>query len=244
MLTVMSESSTPDGHPVELPIPDRHKAGKALAKALEFLHDSENAIVLALPRGGVPVAKEIASALHVPMDLILVRKVGVPDHEELAMGAIANNGIVIWNEQVLRKISTSSHDIDNAVQKERSELQRREQVYRGGRPAPELENRCVILVDDGLATGATMRAAIDAVRLQQPSRIIVAVPVAPPDTVELLRESADEVICLVTPEPFYGVAEWYLDFPQLTDADVCELLEAAQKEDEGRYGSQPPLPGQ
>lgn len=237
MLTVMSESSTPDRYPVELPIPDRHKAGKALAKALEFLDDGENAIVLALQRGGVPVAKEIASALHVPMDLILVRKVGVPGHKELAMGAIANNDIVIWNEQVIRRIGANQDEIENALRKARAELQRREQTYRGNRPAPKLENRCVILVDDGLATSATMRAAIDAVRLQQPSRIIVAVPVAPPDTVELLRESADEVICLVTPEPFYGVAEWYLDFSQLTDVDVCELLEAAWKEKSDHAGS-------
>lgn len=217
-------------HSVEFPFSDRRKAGRLLAEAPGFLRDRDNGIALALPRGGVPVAREIASTLQLPMDLLLVRKVGVPGHEELAMGAIASNNIVIWNERVMRRIGVSQNEIENAVRKARAELQRREQTYRGNRPAPRLENRCVILVDDGLATGTTMRAAIDAVRLQQPSQVIVAVPVAPPDTIEVLHESADEVVCLVTPEPFYGVAEWYVDFSQLTDRDVCELLEEADNE--------------
>ena len=197
--------------------------------ALEKYHNNTGAIVLALPRGGVPVAWEIATALNIPLDILLVRKIGVPGHEELAMGALASNNVLYWNKEVLRRVGTGSRGIENAVEIARNELRRREETYRGNRPAPELKNRIVILVDDGLATGSTMRAAIDAVRQQQPARVIVAIPIAPPGTVSFLQASADEVICLASPEPFYGVAEWYVNFSQLTDTAVCEMLDSAKK---------------
>ena len=232
----MSERSSQTGDFVNLPYPDRQTAGQALARLLGDFRDKADVIILALPRGGVPVAKEISSALGAPLDLLLVRKVGVPGHEELAMGAIASNNIMVWNKAIRGKIKTGSSEIDSAIRKARNELQRRKETYRGHRPEPELKNRIVILVDDGVATGASMRAAIDAVRLQQPERIIVAVPVAPPDTVELLREMADEIVCPATPEPFYGVAEWYLDFAQLTDEAVREVLDAVPAESSDRSG--------
>jgi len=206
---------------------DRVTAGRELADALRHYAEREDVVVLGLPRGGVPVALQVAEALGVSLDLMLVRKLGLPGHKELAMGAIATGGSSVLNEDVVRYYNISAEAIEAATAEERQELQRRERLYRGERPVPKLRNRCVILVDDGLATGATMRAAVLALRQQAPARIIVAVPVAPPDTVALLREIVDEIVCLATPEPFWGVGRWYQDFDQTTDAEVRELLAKA-----------------
>ncbi len=209
---------------MQLPIPDRKAAGKTLANALQSYGQRDDVIVLALPRGGVPVAIEIADALDVPLDLMLVRKLGLPGHEELAMGAIAGGDIQVMNENVLRGSRIGPESIEMVVKKERNELKRREQAYRGDRPWPNLESRCVILVDDGIATGATMRAAIDAVRAQQPTRIVVAIPLAPPDTVQMLKGIVDEVVCLQQPEPFMSIGQWYQYFPQVLDQEVEQML--------------------
>lgn len=212
------------GSPMELPIPDRSAAGRALAQALKGYARRDDVIVLALPRGGVPVAAEIADALGAPLDVMLVRKLGLPGYRELAMGAIASGGVRVMNESVLLGSGVTPETVEAVVAEEREELQRRERVYRGERPWPELRGRCVILVDDGLATGATMRAAVDAVRAQQPNRIVVAVPVAPPDTVQVLEGMVDEVVCPQQPEPFMAIGQWYLDFSQVTDREVQQIL--------------------
>jgi predicted phosphoribosyltransferase len=206
---------------------DRVKAGRKLADALSLYAGREDVIVLGLPRGGVPVALQVAETLGVGLDLMLVRKLGLPGHKELAMGAIATGGSSVLNEDVVRYYNISAEAVEAATTEERQELQRRERLYRGERPVPKLRDRCVILVDDGLATGATMRAAVLALHQQAPARIVVAVPVAPPDTVALLGELVDEIVCLATPEPFWGVGRWYQDFAQTTDAEVCELLARA-----------------
>jgi predicted phosphoribosyltransferase len=208
---------------------DRVHAGRRLAKALLHLAGRRNGIVLALPRGGVPVGFEVARALGAPLDVFLVRKLGVPGHEELAMGAIASGGVRVINQAIVCGSLISQDEIDRIVAAEQRELERREEAYRGGRPAPDLGDRTVILVDDGLATGASMRAAVAAVRAHRPARIIAAVPVAPPDACAALEEEADEAVCLTTPEPFCAVGAWYDDFRQTTDAEVCELLEQAAK---------------
>lgn len=209
---------------MQLPIPNRTAAGEALAEELQSYRQRDDVIVLALPRGGVPVAIEIADTLDAPMDLMLVRKLGLPGHEELAMGAIAGGGIQVMNERVLSGSRIGPEGIEMVVEKERNELKRREQAYRGDRPWPNLESRCVILVDDGIATGATMRAAIDAVRAQQPTRIVVAVPIAPPDTVQMLKGMVDEVVCPEQPELFMSIGQWYQSFPQVTDQEVEQML--------------------
>lgn len=206
---------------------DRVTAGRELADALSHYAGRGDVIVLGLPRGGVPVALQVAEILGVSLDLMLVRKLGLPGHKELAMGAIATGGSSVLNEDVVRYYNISAEVIEAATAEERQELQRRERLYRGERPVPELRDRCVILVDDGLATGATMRAAVLALRQQAPAQIVVAVPVAPPDTVALLRAIVDEIVCLATPEPFWGVGRWYQDFAQTTDAEVRELLARA-----------------
>ena len=207
---------------------DRRQAGRELAAALTTQPDvvSGDPIVLALPRGGVPVAYEIAHALHAPLGVFVVRKLGVPGHRELAMGAIASGGVRILNEQLVRDLGIPPRAIEQIADEELRELQRREHLYNGPHPLPKLTGRVVILVDDGLATGSTMRAAVQAVRQQKPSRIIVAVPVAASDTCTALRREADEVLCLATPEPFMAVGQWYRAFDQTTDAEVQELLEA------------------
>ena len=210
---------------MKLPIKDRTAAGKALADALNVYRGRADLIVLALPRGGVPVAREVASSLGAPLDLMLVRKLGVPDQRELAMGAIASGGIRVMNEDIVRFIGITPREIDQVEAEERKELQRREQAYRGDRPWPELAGQCVILIDDGLATGATMRAAVEAVRTRAPAEIVVAVPVAPPDTIAKLRELADAVICLAEPEPFQAIGLWYVDFSQVSDDEVRDLLD-------------------
>ncbi len=206
---------------------NRADAGRQLAaKLAEYAH-LPNVLVLALPRGGVPVAFEVAEALDAPLDLFLVRKLGVPGHEELAMGAIATGGVRVLNEEVVRGLDIPEEVIATIAAKEQEELQRRERLYRGDRPAPEVTGCIVILVDDGLATGSTMRAAVAALRRQHPARIIVAVPVGAPETCAELGAEADEVVCAQTPEPFYAVGLWYADFSQTTDAEVRDLLKRA-----------------
>jgi predicted phosphoribosyltransferase len=206
---------------------DRAAAGRRLTEPLRHYADRPDVIVLALPRGGVPVAYEVATALNLRLDLMLVRKLGVPSQPELAMGAIASGGIQILNDHALQ-----FHPIDRAafeavVARETRELLRREQVYRGTRAPVQLKDQAVILIDDGLATGASMRAAIHAVRTQSPSRIVVAVPVAPVETAEALRREVDELICPITPEWFTSIGHWYMDFSQTPDAEVIRLLQRA-----------------
>lgn len=197
-----------------------------LADRLGTLAGMPQVMVLGLPRGGLPVAAEVADALHAPLDAICVRKLGVPGHEELAMGAIASGGVRVRDDAALSMYAVPEPVIDRVAEDEGYELARRERVYRDGRQAPALAGRFVILVDDGLATGATMRAAVRAVRQQHPARVIVAVPVAPRDAVALLKQEADQVVVLATPEPFFSVGAWYDDFGQTSDAEVREILGA------------------
>src|SRR4051812_17892104 len=199
---------------------DRRTAGGALAAALAPYAHREDVIVLALPRGGVPVAFEVARALDAPLDVFVVRKLGVPGHEELAMGAIATGGTRVLNKQLVESLDLPPEWIEAIDAKERRELERREDAYRGGRPPPELSGRTVILVDDGLATGSTMLAAVWAVRQEEPARIVVAVPVADPRVCDALRGEADEVLCLHTPERLQAVGARYEDFSQTTDEEV------------------------
>jgi putative phosphoribosyl transferase len=208
----------------------RTEAGKLLADKLTRYAGLRDTIVLALPRGGVPVAFEIARALSAPLDVFLVRKLGLPGQEELAMGAIATGGVRVLNRDVVAYLNIPQRVIDTVARQEQQELERRESLYRGDRPAPEVHGRTVILVDDGLATGSTMRAAIAALKKLEPGRIVVAVPVAPPSAVEELEKEVDEVVCLFTPEPFEGVGRWYQDFSQTTDQEVRNLLNRAATE--------------
>lgn len=204
---------------------DREQAGLLLARRLvERRIAGPGALVLALPRGGVPVAAPIARALQGELDIFLVRKLGVPGHEEYAMGAIASGGLRVLNEDVVAGLGIPPDVIDEVAREEAEELTRREKAYRAGRPFPRVSGRTVIVVDDGLATGATMRAAVRALRTQNPAQLIVAVPVAPQETCEELGRIADRVECLATPEPFRGVGMWYEDFRQTTDREVLELL--------------------
>lgn len=214
---------------MRLPYRDRAEAGRLLADELQRYAGRSDLLILALPRGGVPVAYEVAEALGAPLDLLLVRKLGLPRHKELAMGAIAFGGVRVLNEELVRRMHISAEAIDAVAEEEARELRRREKVYRGERPAPELRDRCVIVIDDGLATGATMRAAISALDAQKPARIIVAVPVAPPSTVAELRAEVDDIVCPATPESFMSVGQWYEEFPQTDDAKVRELLQKAWK---------------
>jgi len=206
---------------------DRFEAGQILGQLLTANLQNRKPIVLALPRGGVPVGFEVARALNAELDVFLVRKLGVPGHEELAMGAIASGGVRVLNERLIRELGLSSLIIDRVTAKEQQEIERRERLYREGRPPLPVAKRTVIVVDDGLATGATMLAAAQALRAQQPERIIVAVPVAAPQTCEEFRQHVDEVVCAATPDPFYAVGVWYEDFSQTSDAEVRELLERA-----------------
>jgi putative phosphoribosyl transferase len=209
---------------------NRTEAGKKLAKHLKDYADRQDVLVLALPRGGVPVAFEVANALHAPLDIFLVRKLGVPGQEELAMGAIATGGVRVLNEDVVGYLDIPGDVIDAVAADEERELERRERLYRGNRPPPDVRARIVILVDDGLATGSTMRAAAAALREQQPARIVVAVPVSAAETCDEFRTEVDEIICAAMPEPFQGVGLWYEDFSQTTDQEVRDLLEkSAQK---------------
>jgi predicted phosphoribosyltransferase len=212
---------------------DRRDAGKHLAEKLRAYTDEPDVLVLALPRGGVPVAFEVARRLRAPLDLFLVRKLGVPGQEELAMGAIATGGTYVVNEEVVRALGIPDDVLEAVAAKEQRELVRREQAYRGNRPPPEIGGRTMILVDDGLATGSSMRAAIAALRRRQPARIVVAVPVAAASTCAELAHEVDDLVCAITPEPFYGVGLWYEDFSQTTDEEVHELLERAAREHHG-----------
>jgi predicted phosphoribosyltransferase len=207
---------------------DRSEAGRLLATQLVTYANRPDVLVLALPRGGVPVAYEVARALKAPLDVFLVRKLGLPGHEELAMGAVATGGVRVLNDQIVRALRIPDYVIEAVAAQEQQELRRRERLYRGGRPSPDVRGRTVILVDDGLATGATMQAAIKALRQQQPARIVVAVPTASPETCEALRAEVDEVICAITPEPFHAVGLWYEDFSQTTDEEVRDLLARSQ----------------
>ena len=206
---------------------NRVEAGRQLAAKLMAYADRPDVLVLALPRGGVPVAYEVARALDAPLDVFLVRKLGLPGQEELAMGAIATGGVRVLNEDVVRALDLPDEVIDEVTAREQQELKRRERMYRGDRPPPDVRGRTVILVDDGLATGSTMRAAVAALRQMQPACIIVAVPVGAPETCAELQDEADEVVCARAPEPFYAVGVWYGDFSQTTDEEVRDLLERA-----------------
>ena len=206
---------------------NRSEAGRWLADRLQAYARRPDAIVLALPRGGVPVGYELARALEVPLDVFLVRKLGLPGQEELAMGAIASGGVRVINDDVVQALAVPPSVIDGVARREEQELRRREAAYRGARPAPDLRGRVVILVDDGLATGSTMRAAVRAVKQAQPARVVVAVPVAAASTRDDLGAEVDEIVCETPPEPFLAVGRWYEDFSQTTDEEVSDLLERA-----------------
>ena len=209
---------------------DRKQAGQVLAQRLLRYRDDADTIVLALPRGGVPVAFEVAQTLHAPLDVFIVRKLGLPGHEEFAMGALATGGVMVMNPD-LAGFHVPEAAIEAVIARERSELDRRELLYRGDRPPLSIEGRVAILVDDGLATGSTMLAAATAVRRRRPKRTVVAVPVAAAETCQAFRHEVDEVVCTVTPEPFRAVGMWYADFGQVSDAEVHALLEAAGARD-------------
>ena len=206
---------------------NRADAGRKLAARLTRYGDREDVLVLALPRGGVPVAYEVAKELKAPLDVFLVRKLGVPGHEELAMGAIASGGVRVVNEELVNYLGIPDEVIDGIAAVEQRELERRERAYRDGRPLPDVKDRILILIDDGLATGSTMRAAAASLRLQKPRRIVVAVPVSSPETCDEFRSEVDEIVCAVTPQHFQGVGLWYDDFSQTSDEEVRELLKRA-----------------
>lgn len=209
---------------------DRRDAGRILAQKLSAYAKRSDVIVLALPRGGVPVAYEVALALNAPLDIYIVRKLGLPGHEELAIGAIASGGVRVLNDDIVRSLSIPQAMIDAVARQELEELERRERLYRGERRAPEVQDRTVVLIDDGLATGASMRAAVAGIRAQNPARIVVAVPTAAPEVCEAFEFEVDEIVCAITPEPFYGVGRWYEDFSQTTDEEVRAFLEEATRQ--------------
>ena len=209
---------------------NRREAGKELAQRLSKSANDSNTIVLALPRGGVPVAYEVALALKAPLDVCVVRKLGLPGREELAIGAIASGGIRILNEDIIDALAIDQAVIDSVTERERDELERRERQYRGNHPAPDVHEHIAILIDDGLATGASMLAAVHGLSTQHPSRIVVAVPAAAPQAIGLLRKEVDEIVAVISPDPFEGVGKWYEDFSQTTDEEVGLLLELADKQ--------------
>jgi putative phosphoribosyl transferase len=211
---------------------DRVEAGQLLAEQLKEYADRSDVQVLALPRGGVPVGYEVAKALRAPLDILIVRKLGVPGQEELAMGAIASGGVRVMNEDVLPFLSISAPEVEEVVAREQMELERRERLYRGNRPAPQVGGKTVILIDDGIATGTSMRSAVEVLKQQSPAKVIIAVPVAARSTCEEFNQPADQefCVCLQTPEPFYAVGLWYEDFRQTTDNEVRDLLAAAARE--------------
>lgn len=210
---------------------DRTDAGRRLAALLGAYAQRRDTLVLGLPRGGVPVAYEVARALGAPLDIIIVRKLGVPAEPELAMGAIASGGVRVLNNAVIASMGVSPEAVEAVTARERRELERRERVYRGGRPAPEIAGRTLILVDDGIATGATIRAAVMALRQLHPARIVIATPVAAPSTCAELRPLVDDLICAQSPEDLYGIGFWYERFPQLSDNELRAYLAAAWQED-------------
>jgi putative phosphoribosyl transferase len=207
---------------------DRHDAGRQLAVELHAYANRPDVIVLALPRGGVPVGFEVATALGAPLDVFVVRKLGLPWEKEVAMGAIASGGVRVLDADLIRAARVSEAEVEQVTAIERAEVVRRERQYRGERPFPDLSGKTVILVDDGLATGSTMRAGVAALRQKGPSRVVVAVPVAAPATCNAIRDIADEIVCAMTPEPFRAVGYWYHDFSQTSDEEVQELLDRAQ----------------
>jgi predicted phosphoribosyltransferase len=219
---------------------DRREAGRALAQKLHSYVGRDDVIVLALPRGGVPVGYEIASCLSAPLDVFIVRKLGVPGHGELAMGAIASGGIRVVNKDVLQYLPNAELILDAVAAKEEPEIERREREYRDGRRMPQLGGKVVILVDDGLATGATMRAAVAALRQHDAAKIVVAVPVGAPEICREFEKEVDETICAITPEEFYGVGQFYEDFSQTSDKEVRELLAAAADELRNTHRPVPP----
>jgi predicted phosphoribosyltransferase len=214
-----------DMHPVRFA--DRRQAGQVLAQKLARYRGQRDVVVLGLPRGGVPVAYEVAKALDAPLDVFVVRKLGLPGHEEFAMGALASGGVMVMNPD-LRDLHVPEAALEAVVARERAELDRRERLYRGDRPPMPLENKTVILVDDGLATGSTMLAAATAVKGANPKAVVVAVPVAATETCQALRSHVEDVVCAATPEPFRAVGLWYRDFAQVGDAEVHALLETQQ----------------
>ncbi|HII79422.1 MAG TPA: phosphoribosyltransferase [Methanosarcina sp.] len=207
---------------------DRVDAGIQLAKKLSKYSNLPDVLILALPRGGVPVAFEVAKELNVKMDVFIVRKLGVPGNEELAMGAIASEDVRVLNEDIIRSYKIPDRVIATVAANELRELERKERKYRGGRLQPDMRDMTIILIDDGLATGATMHAAVEALKTKHPAKLVVAVPTASPDICRFFKGIVDEMICAATPEPFYAVGAWYEDFSQTTDEEVCELLEKAQ----------------
>lgn len=229
-----TDPQTSKGQTMTMRFKDRTEAGRLLAQKLQNYANQPEVLVLALPRGGVPVAVEVARALGAPIDVFIVRKLGTPGQRELAMGAIATGGVRVLNEDVIRLMGIREEEIAPVAAEEQREMERRERTYRGARPAPAVKDRILILVDDGLATGSTMHAAVAALRQQQPAKIVVAIPVAPLSALQEFASDADEVVCVLAPdEPFDGVGRWYLDFSQTTDEEVRELLERA-------YGAEAP----
>ncbi|HJQ11340.1 MAG TPA: phosphoribosyltransferase [Gemmatimonadaceae bacterium] len=216
---------------------DRRDAGRRLAEELSNYVNQSDLLVLGLPRGGVPVAYEVAHALHAPLDVFIVRKLGFPGHPELAMGAIASGGVRILDRQLIEMYDIPSDAIENVTESEQRELERREKLYRDDRPSPDVRDRTAILIDDGLATGSTMRAAVQALRQESARKVVVAVPIAPPDTCEAMRQEVDDIICAITPDPFLAVGVWYADFSETSDEEVRELLlRAAQELPENDHG--------
>ena len=215
---------------------DRRDAGRRLAERFDAYAEGPDVVVLALPRGGVPVAYEIATRLSAPLDVLVVRKLGVPGHSELAMGAIASGGIEVVDRRIVGVLGISHELFEHVERSERAELVRREALFRAGRPPLDVTGKTVILIDDGLATGSSMAAAIDALRTRSPARIVVGVPVAPPETCEALGKRADEIFCLYTPPEMHAIGLWYEDFTQTTDSEVRELLDKAARERQARRG--------
>ncbi len=213
-----------------MPFDNRRQAGRELARRLGRYAERDDVVVLGLPRGGVPVAAEVARALRSPLDVLVVRKLGVPGHEELAMGAVASGGGRVLNASIVRDLGLGEDVVQRVEREQREELERRERRFRGARPSPDLRGKTVVLVDDGIATGATMRSAVAALGNGPVERVVVATPVAAPEAAETLRHEADEVVCLGTPEDFVAVGRWYRDFPQTSDDEVRALLAEAQNE--------------
>jgi predicted phosphoribosyltransferase len=215
---------------------DRREAGQWLAELLTGYGGRDDVVVLGLARGGIPVAWEVAAALDAPLDALIVRKLGVPGQEEYAMGAVAGGGHIVINDDVVRALEISPRRVADTAEREGRELLRREVMYRGGRPPPDLAGLTAIIVDDGLATGATMRVAVDAVRANQPKAVVIAVPVAPGSTCRQLSGTVDDLVCAFTPEPFRAVGEFYWEFNQVSDAEVCALLASTTVRSDRRRG--------